>query len=208
MGIGRLIGRIIVFRLINGHCIQRISFPTRRPFIPSPSYNPASPFPQIVYLDDIFPPSRPLYQYIMMPASIEVGQRNLHTPRSPVSISTDSSRRGSLKQVLPEKHTEQQTPISPQTRLTRKRAASLNPDTANDPRIGDLALNSASTNGPPTSDPTREQVCLCQPDPKIPRPRNGKQSIAPFSFLVSRCDWYSTIPAPPLSFITCPKNLD
>ncbi|PMD45379.1 hypothetical protein L207DRAFT_404298, partial [Hyaloscypha variabilis F] len=71
--------------------------------------------------------------------------------------------------VLP----EQQAPISPRIRLTQKRAASLNTDAANDPRIGDLALNSASTNGPPTSDLTREQVCLCQPDPKIPRPRNA-----------------------------------
>jgi HMG box factor, other len=121
----------------------------------------------------------------MMAASIEVGQRNLDTPRSPVSISTDPSRRDSLKQALPEKDVEQQASISPRTRLTRKRAASLNTDSANDPRIGDLALNSASTNGPPTSDPTREQVCLCQPDPKIPRPRNGEQSTAPFSFLVS-----------------------
>jgi hypothetical protein len=200
-------GKIIVFLLINGLCIQRISFPTRRPFIPSPSYNPTSPFPKIVYLDKIFPPSCPLYQHNMISASIEVGQRNLHTPRSPVSISTDSSRRGSLKQIFPENHTEQQTPISPRTRLARKRAASLNTDTANDPRIGDLALNSASTNGLPTSDRIREQVCLCQPDPKIPRPRNGKQSTAPFSLLVSRCDRCSTTLAPPFSFIICPRNL-
>jgi hypothetical protein len=103
--------------------------------------------------------------------SIEVG--NLDTPRSPVSVSTDSSRRSSSKQVLPEKHVEAATPISPRTRLTRKRAASLNTDSANDPRIGDLALNGVSTKGLATSDPTREQVCLCQPDPKIPRPRNG-----------------------------------
>ncbi|KAH7357014.1 hypothetical protein BKA65DRAFT_474801 [Rhexocercosporidium sp. MPI-PUGE-AT-0058] len=97
----------------------------------------------------------------------------MDTSRLPVSISTESSRRGSLKQVLPEMHPDLPTPVSPRTRLTRKRAASLNTDSANEPRIGDLALNSASTNGPSTSDLTREQVCLCQPDPKIPRPRNA-----------------------------------
>jgi hypothetical protein len=117
-----------------------------------------------------------------MPASIKVGQRNLDTPRSPVSGSTGSSHRVSLQQALPEKHIEQQTSISPRTHLRRKRAASLNTGSSNDPRIGDLALNSATINGPPTSDLTREQVCLCQPDPKIPRPRNGKLSSALFSF--------------------------
>ncbi|CZR52783.1 related to mating type protein [Phialocephala subalpina] len=108
-----------------------------------------------------------------MSVSTELGHSNLHTPRSPVSISTDSSRRGSLKQVLPEKQSEPQTPSSPQHRLTRKRAASLDTDIANEPRIGDLALNSARLAELPTSDPTKEQVCLCQPDPKIPRPRNA-----------------------------------
>lgn len=165
------------FPAINGHRIQGTSSSTRRPFIPSSSYNPASPSPRILFPDDIFPPSRPLYQPIIMAASIEVGQRMLDTPRSPVSISTNSSQRGSLKQAFPEKLLEQQAPISPRTRLTRKRAASLNTDSANDPRIGDLVLNTASSNGSTTSDSTREQVCLCQPDPKIPRPRNGKQLL-------------------------------
>lgn len=108
-----------------------------------------------------------------MSVSTEARHSNMDAPRSPVSISTDSSRRGSLKQVLPEMRSDLPTPNSPRTRLTRKRAASLNTGGANDPRIGDLALNSASTSGPPTSDLTREQVCLCQPDPKIPRPRNA-----------------------------------
>ncbi|KAI9640070.1 slightly ste11-like protein [Ciborinia camelliae] len=102
-------------------------------------------------------------------------------PRSPVSISTDSSRRNSLRPILPDKHSEPPTPVSPPTfdRLSRKRAASLDTESANQPRIGDLALNSASTSnstgGPsPISDTAvTEQVCLCQPDPKIPRPRNA-----------------------------------
>ncbi|KUJ13281.1 uncharacterized protein LY89DRAFT_651404 [Mollisia scopiformis] len=108
-----------------------------------------------------------------MSVSTELSHSILHNPRSPVSISTDSSRRGSLKQVLPEKYSEPPTPNSPQHRLTRKRAASLDLDIANEPRIGDLALQTARPAQHLTSDLTKEQVCLCQPDPKIPRPRNA-----------------------------------
>ncbi|KAG4431183.1 hypothetical protein IFR05_013328 [Cadophora sp. M221] len=108
-----------------------------------------------------------------MSVSTEVLHTNMDTPRSPLSISTDSSRRGSLKQVLPKMLPDLPTPIASRTRLTRKRAASIDTDSANEPRMGDLAINSARTSGPPTSDLTREQVCLCQPDPKIPRPRNA-----------------------------------
>jgi HMG box factor len=108
-----------------------------------------------------------------MPDMVEMGPSNLDTPRSPVSISTESSRRNSLKPIHPGKNSEPPTPNSPLILLTRKRAASLDTESANQPRIGDLALNSASTNGPSIHDTTREQVCLCQPDPKIPRPRNG-----------------------------------
>jgi HMG box factor len=105
--------------------------------------------------------------------TVEGDPSTLDTPRSSVSISTESSRRVSSNAANLGKNSEPPTPNSPITRLTRKRAASLNTESANHPRIGDLALNSASSGGPPTSDPTREQVCLCQPDPKIPRPRNG-----------------------------------
>ncbi|QSZ36537.1 hypothetical protein DSL72_006417 [Monilinia vaccinii-corymbosi] len=109
------------------------------------------------------------------------GSIGREAPRSPVSISTDSSRRNSLRPVLPDKHSEPQTPVSPQAfdSLSRKRATSLDTERANQPQIGDLALNSASTSNS-TSRPSplydtaaTEQVCLCQPDPKIPRPRNA-----------------------------------
>ncbi|KAI9049840.1 hypothetical protein LZ554_005990 [Drepanopeziza brunnea f. sp. 'monogermtubi'] len=129
------------------------------------------PLSQIQYLDELSQRDRQDYHNhgTMMSVTTEVRHSNLDAPRSPVSISTDSSRRGSLNQLLPE-HPEPPTPISPPTSLTRKRAASLITDIANEPRLGELALNSASTNGP---DLAREQVCLCQPDPKIPRPRNA-----------------------------------
>lgn len=137
----------------------------------------------------------------IMSIMAEVHRTNGHVdrdaPRSPVSISTDSSRRNSLRPILSEKHSEPPTPVSPPPfdRLSRKRAASLDTESASasQPRIGDLALNSASTSnsigGPsPISDtPVTEQVCLCQPDPKIPRPRNGAW---PKTFL---WQWWLTI---------------
>ena len=79
------------------------------------------------------------------------------------------------KPAPPEKDSELPVPgpYAAVTRLTRKRAASLNSEIANHPKIEDLALTGASPTCSPTSDRPREHVCLCQPDPKIPRPRNG-----------------------------------
>lgn len=96
-------------------------------------------------------------------------------PPSPVSNSTDSSRRDSLRAYPAEKDSEPPTPNSqsPPFRLPRKRAASIDTDGANQPHKGDLSFHEASTAGLQIRDPAREQVCLCQPDPKIPRPRNG-----------------------------------
>jgi HMG box factor, other len=58
--------------------------------------------------------------------------------------------------------------------LTRKRAAPL------------MAVESSTREPSPatTQDSVSEasnQFCLCQPDPKIPRPRNGMRSIPPLS---------------------------
>ena len=104
---------------------------------------------------------------------IEVARLNTDTPRSPGSISTsESSRQNSLMLAHLAQNSEPATSDS-SFHLTRKRAASIDTSSANYPQIGDLALRSTSSNEPPTSDLTREQVCLCQPDPKIPRPRNG-----------------------------------
>lgn len=104
-------------------------------------------------------------------------------PRSPASISPDPSRIGPLRPLRSDdKSPEPNTPDFPPMRLTRKRAASLNTEAANIVASENLILNSArpTEGGPHTGQ--REQVCLCQPDPKIPRPRNGNsQSL--FSLL-------------------------
>lgn len=123
-------------------------------------------------LTSVQPPTH-LYLPTIMPDTVEGDPPNLDTRWSPVSMSTESSRGGSSKAVHSGKSSEPPMPNSLATRLTRQRAASLNTESPNHPRIGGLALNSVSFSGPLTADPTREQVCLCQPDPKIPRPRNG-----------------------------------
>ncbi|KAH6683084.1 hypothetical protein B0J14DRAFT_138069 [Halenospora varia] len=104
----------------------------------------------------------------------ELIRPNIGTTYSPVSFSTDSSRRRSSRPAqLRNPEPPPPPPGSPRSRLKRKRVASLDLGIANDPRIGDPALNSGNTSIPSAIESTREQVCLCQPDPKIPRPRNA-----------------------------------
>ena len=102
-----------------------------------------------------------------------------HHPPSSSSSSPVSSRRDSLRSYHLGIGPNPPTPTSPLVRLTRKRAASVNTDTANQPRIEDLVLNTPSSAGIVSAG---EKVCLCQPDPKIPRPRNGMSRIR-FLFL-------------------------
>jgi hypothetical protein len=68
--------------------------------------------------------------------------------------------------------------------LMKKRAASLDTDAANDPSIANLSLHSGSLESPRTG--SNNQVCLCQPDPKIPRPRNGTCKLSPRAPYVCR----------------------
>lgn len=93
--------------------------------------------------------------------------RTERLPRSPTSLSSNSSRRVSLRSSVQSE--KQHSPPSPPARLNRKRAASLDIIEGNSPAISELSISS------PKSDPANSasHVCLCQPDPKIPRPRNG-----------------------------------
>lgn len=117
-----------------------------------------------------------------------MGRAPLALARSQVNNPPDSSRRGSGRTALPARSVEHLPPSSPRTRLARKRAASLDIDSANKhPRTEGLDLDSASTPTPQTADPT--QVCLCQPDPKIPRPRNGASILNTFLIEILHCDW-------------------
>ena len=125
--------------------------------------------------------------------------RTERLPRSPTSLSSNSSRRVSLRSFIQSE--KQHNPPSPPGRLNRKRAASLEIiEGSNSPTISELSISS------PKSDPANSasHVCLCQPDPKIPRPRNGTcktfvripSVFAPSRLFACRCVLWQL---PPLS---------
>lgn len=93
--------------------------------------------------------------------------RTERLPRSPTSLSSSSSRRVSLRSSVQSEKLH--SPPSPPARLNQKRAASLEIIEGNPSAISELSISS------PKSDPANSasHVCLCQPDLKIPRPRNG-----------------------------------
>lgn len=95
---------------------------------------------------------------------------NREYSQSSSSISPASSRRDSLRPAHPGSGAEPPAPTSPPYALRRKRATTLSIDAATEPRLEDFALTSASNTSAVSAG---EKVCLCQPDPKIPRPRNG-----------------------------------
>lgn len=125
--------------------------------------------------------------------------RTERLPRSPTSLSSNSSRRVSLRSSVQSE--KQQSPPSPPARLNRKRAASLEIVEANSPAISELSISS------PRSDPANSasHVCLCQPDPKIPRPRNGTCNAfirISDSFLPFRLLWLQMHPVAFTAFIS------
>lgn len=90
------------------------------------------------------------------------------------SVNTPSkagvSQRSASLQSLPD-YEESPTAETPPIRVGQKQTASL--ITTNDQRFRDLpALSTANTVTPSVD--SASHVCLCQPDPKVPRPRNGK----------------------------------
>lgn len=167
---------IIVSRPINRQCVQRNWTRRRNPLniqlFPQSSVLCYLPYG---FLGRRLPPShQPVQLRTSMPDVIELRSSNLASARPPMILSTYSSGHGSRMSVHLGKESMPPTPISPPQRLTRERAVSLNTESASlPPKLRELALNSASDSGPQTPELTREQVCLCQPDPKIPRPRNG-----------------------------------
>ena len=125
--------------------------------------------------------------------------RTERLPRSPTSLSSNSSRRVSLRSSIQSE--KQQSPSSPPARLNRKHVASLDIVEVNSPAISELSISS------PRSDPANSasHVCLCQPDPKIPRPRNGTFNASvgiSESFLPFRLLWPQMQPVAFMAFIS------
>jgi hypothetical protein len=76
--------------------------------------------------------------------------------------------------------------------ITRKRAASINTEEANRPKIESLSLATPSTASPRPFDTSGGLVCLCTPAPKVPRPRNGMS----FPIIGSRKPSCTHLPTP------------
>lgn len=99
-------------------------------------------------------------------------------------------------QILPRGSVDSFTSDQPATGpLTRKRAASLMADESKTREISPATTQESNSE-------TTNQFCLCQPDPKIPRPRNGRSlalivhlwqllnsSICIFVVSSSLCQW-------------------
>ncbi|KAK4122852.1 hypothetical protein N657DRAFT_539986, partial [Parathielavia appendiculata] len=61
----------------------------------------------------------------------------------------------------------------PRRGITRKRAASINTEEANRPKIENLSLSTPPTASSRPFDGGSDLICLCTPAPKVPRPRNA-----------------------------------
>ncbi|KAL2184859.1 hypothetical protein L209DRAFT_744144 [Thermothelomyces heterothallicus CBS 203.75] len=84
------------------------------------------------------------------------------------SSSSSSSSSGPPPPPPPEPAEE-----SPRRPISRKRAASINTEEANRPKVEVLDLSTPSTASPRPFDASGGRICLCTPAPKIPRPRNA-----------------------------------
>lgn len=138
------------------------------------------------------PPPTPVATFFSVPrryvkSNMQVGDDALRSPteEGKAGRSLRKSSRIQIPRSAPNsspvrrtKEEEQPTPISPQA--ASKRSASVeNHGTAEEPVESEIAAEvktpaSAVSTGSVDRSP---HVCLCQPEPKIPRPRNGKSVI-------------------------------
>ncbi|KAH6851235.1 hypothetical protein B0I37DRAFT_445137 [Chaetomium sp. MPI-CAGE-AT-0009] len=85
-----------------------------------------------------------------------------HGPETNTPVAPLSSSAGPSPPAEPAKE-------PPRRHITRKRAASINIEQANRPKIENLSLATPNTASPRPID----AICLCTPAPKVPRPRNA-----------------------------------
>lgn len=104
-----------------------------------------------------------------------------HSPASQNNMSSASHTKETIRHGLPDLDTQVSRPSTMPRSNARKRPALSSIDAPEYARLQDNALITP-TSGSPMSDSNNNKVCLCQPDPKIPRPRNGVYPL-PLSFV-------------------------
>ena len=104
--------------------------------------------------------------------SAEVFEKGRASSSSSVNTpsKTAASQRSASLESLPDYQNSPTVEALP-VRLGQKRTASL--IATGDRRFRDLPSLSTASPGIRSAD-SASQVCLCQPDPKVPRPRNGE----------------------------------
>jgi hypothetical protein len=94
----------------------------------------------------------------------------------PTSVMESMKRNSRLQKHIMETDSPsaQRSPLALMTRISRKRAPSINTEQANHARLEELSLETPTYTSTATNESGREYICLCTPAPKVPRPRNGK----------------------------------
>lgn len=113
--------------------------------------------------------------------------RHHSAPTGPLTRSTMAARPAGTAAAVARQHGSETSPAAPLPSsspratppgpITRKRAASINTEEANRPKIEALSLTTPDTATPRPFDASRDLICLCTPAPKVPRPRNGMLSL-------------------------------
>lgn len=122
----------------------------------------------------------------------KIMNRDNHMPRSPISLQHKLNTNGSMSDSC--STAMSQMKLSSINREKMAENGHIQPGAFPSPRtpsrtsndsIIDMPMRDRSASGSPTTklEAAKEaasQFCLCQPDPKIPRPRNGEFHNAPF----------------------------
>jgi len=141
----------------------------------------AGTHPRPIKLDELAEHSR------IMTVDEEKQGSSLHiNHRSQRHSVSSADKRSPITDSRPSTRGEDKSLQGPGGRSSRKRSlsnASQEVDRPQQPHSRLTSISATVSLPPPIDSPS--QICLCQPDPKVPRPRNGKQNHS-----VWRLSWW------------------